>query len=250
MVKRSVCMLVCVLGLCAGTVVADPSFVVDSAPNTYGSADWAPWWADAKADLTAGTFINLRSAIAPTGAELKVDPYDEIVYSTGDLGRRLHWIYWVPGETPTSLAGKFEVKWVIDWGGNEWTYEGGGWAANSATAGWSQPQKWEEYTAADGTTGVIGSLGFAWWSTDDDALPGNTGGSAYDEVDQADIDALRDSILASQTFATGHYRISDGQGGWTEQSLQVDIVPAPGAAVLGALGLGIVGYFRRKAMRD
>jgi len=36
-----------------------------------------------------------------------------IVYSTMDLGQRLHWIYWLPGETIASLDGRFEVKWTI-----------------------------------------------------------------------------------------------------------------------------------------
>ena len=141
---------------------------VDSAPNVYGSPNWAPWWAATKTDVVAGTFTNMRTGTFP--GTTTIDPYDEIVYSTMDLGKRLHWTYWLPGETVAGLDGLFEVKWSIDWGGSNWTLEGGGWAVDGPAVGWSQPNNWEDYSG-----GVIGSLGFAWWSTDNDALPLDTG---------------------------------------------------------------------------
>ena len=140
----------------AGTALADVNLYVDSAPNVYGSPDWAPWWTATKADVVADTFTNMRTGTHP--GTLNVDPYDEIVYSTLDLGKRLHWIYWLPDTTIAELSaapGLFEVKWVIDWGGDAWTYEGG-WAADGPSVGWSQPGSWEDYAG-----GVIGSLGFA-----------------------------------------------------------------------------------------
>lgn len=99
---------------------------------------WA-WWNQTKADVAAGTFQNLRTGTHP--GTLCIDPYDEIVYSTVDLGKRLHWIYWVPGETTASLNDRFQVKWVIDREVVAWTYD---WNAKKLIAdgseiGWVQP---------------------------------------------------------------------------------------------------------------
>lgn len=220
---------------------------VDSAPNVYGSPDWDPWWNQAKADVVAGSFVNMRTGTFPS--TLTMDPYDEIVYSTNDLGKRLHWIYWLPGETVEALGGRFEVKWVIDWGGASWTYEGGGWAADGPEVGWSQPASWEDY-AVGGDSGVIGSLGFAWWATDDDAPPPDTYGNPYDETDQADIDALRDLVFQAQTFATGYYRWrADETSAWETCSLTVTVVPEPSLLLLSVAGAAATAAVRRRRAR-
>jgi hypothetical protein len=230
-----------VLGLCAVDNALAVSLVVDTAPNVYGSPDWDPWWEQAKEDVVDGTFDNMRTGYFP--GTLCADPYDEIVYSTMDLGQRLHWIYWIEGVSIADLQGNFEVKWSIDWGGDEWTYEGGGWAADGDEVGWSQPSSWEEYNG-----GVIGSLGFAWWSTDNDAPPFDTGGSPYDEVDQADIDALRADILKYQTHATGQIRYKDADGSWVTETLRVEIKSIPDAATVILLGsaMAVGGLFGRR----
>jgi hypothetical protein len=218
------------------------SLYVDSAPNVYGSPDWAPWWTQTKADVVAGTFQNLRTGTYP--GTLDIDPYDEIVYSTLDLGKRLHWIYWMPGETVANLNNRFEVKWVIDWGGENWTLdENGHWALDSSDVGWSQPTRWEDYNG-----GVIGSLGFAWWSTDNDAPPFDTDHNPYNETDQDDIDALRLDVFKYQTFAEGFVRIRDDVNSeWEVSSLRVDVVP-DGSSTLLLAGLavaGLAGFHRR-----
>ncbi len=234
----------------SGLAQCPVSLYVDTAPNVYGSPDWDPWWTATKADIAAGSFIDMRSSSYTAGTHW-LDPYDEIVYSTMDLGRRLHWMYWVPGATVADLDGLFEAKWVIDWGGTNWTYEDGGWAEDGAEVGWSQPTKWEDYD--DGSNqGVIGSLGFAWWATDDEALPFTTDGNPYNEVDQADIDALRGTVLQYQTFATGYVRCrADEQGEWQMFDLQTNVVPEPGALALLGIGLaGVAGgtlYRRRRS---
>jgi len=228
---------------------SDVSIHVDSAPNVYGSPHYDTWWDDTKQEVVDGSFTNLSNATFP--GTNTIHPYDEIVYSTGDLGKRLHWIYWVPGKTTAELEDKFEVKFVIDWAGTDYTYDwsAGGWAADASNVGWIQPGSWEDY---DGTTdGVIGTFGHAWWANDNDAEPLDTGGNAYDETDQADIDALRDSVFAYQTFATGYVRIKDN-GNWNVSSLQTTVVPVPAAAWAGMALLGGMGGFaglKRKLRR-
>ena len=229
--------------LLAAAAAAGVQLFADSAPNVYGSPDWAPWWAATKADVVAGTFTDMRTGLHPGTHD--IDPYDFIVYSTGDLGKRVHWIYWVPGETTASLDGRFEVRFTLDWDGvtYTWDYLQGTWVdlASDPDAGWIQPGSWENYSG-----GVIGSFGMAWWSTDDDAPPFDTVGTPYDETDQADIDALRSVVLQYQTFMTGYVRTrASSADPWEITTLRLTVIPSPSAGLLGLVGLLIAGRMRR-----
>lgn len=236
---KSTLLLAAAFALSTSVLGTTINLYVDSAPNVYGSPNWAPWWSQTKADVVAGNFQNLRTGTYP--GTLVIDPYDEIVYSTGDLGKRLHWIYWIPGKTVSELNNLFQVKWVIDWDGDNWTYDwsNNDWALDGPEVGWVQPASWSDYN-----NGVIGTFGFAWWATDDDAPPGTTNGNPYDETNQADIDALRSLVFANQTFAEGLVRYRESVNSpWQVTSLRVT-VPDSGSclalmltALTGLLGI-------------
>lgn len=233
------------LGLSAIQAGADVALHVDSAPNAYGSPNYAPWWAAAKTDVTNGTFTNMRNGTLPGSTYF--DPIDEIVYSTGDLGKRMHFIYAIDGETTASLDGCFEVKMSMDWGGVDYTYN---WSTGSLVEdapelGWVQPGSWEDYSEGS-FTGVVGSFGHAWWAYDDLAPVYDTGGTAYDEVDAADIAALRENSLLYQTFLLGQYRIKDSLGNWNYGDINMLVIPLPTTVGLGMLGLGAIALRRNR----
>lgn len=218
--------------LVTGSAMADPVAVdlhVDSAPNVYGSPAFAPWWSAAKSDVVAGTFTDMRNGTVPGTHDMH--PSDEIVYSYGDLGKRIHWIYWINGATKAGLDGLFEVKWSVDWDAVEYTWDWGTGAliADGAELGWIQPGSWEDYSG-----GVIGSFAFAWWAV----LPQTPG-------------ELATEILQYQTHLKGMVRIrEDLSSGWSEQELNLTMIPLPapiGLAGVGLLGLGGISFWRKRA---
>jgi hypothetical protein len=233
----------------AGTITA--FLYADTAPNVYGSPNWAPWWTQAKADVAAGTFVNMRSGKHP--GTTYFEPKEAIVYSTMDLGRRLHWIYWVPGKTINDLQTcNFQVNWMVDWEGVDYVYD---WANNKLvqanlvggipTNGWIQPSSWIEYNG-----GVIGTFGFAWWAHDNLAPPYDSNPPTWwDETDQDDVNALAAEIRRAQTHAIGYIRWKcDGDLDWNYKILPLNVVPEPGTMLLWLSGFAapVVALLRRR----
>jgi hypothetical protein len=228
----------------AGTITA--FLYADTAPNVYGSPNWAPWWTQAKADVAAGTFVNMRSGNHP--GTTYFEPEEEIVYSTMDLGKRLHWIYWVPDKTIAQLQNcNFQVNWMVDWEGVDYVYDWDNYDLVRAnlvggipTNGWIRPSSWIEYDK-DGDNnpdGVIGTFGFAWWATDNEAEPLDTDGTWWNETDQDDVNALAAKIRRAQTHAIGYIRWKcEGDNDWDYRILQLNVVPEPGTMLLWLSGL-------------
>lgn len=192
----------------------DVELFVDAAPNIYGSPDWASWWSDAKDDASAGTFVNMaNSADSSNVGTTQMELEDMVVYSFGDLGKRLHFVYWIAGETIASLsAAKFEVSLDYVWDGV--TYSG-------YSAGWVTPSSWEEYNG-----GVIGSAGWAYWG-------------AYGVNTQEALDADLASWEPYAGDVTMKVRYDSGEASLTAVR-QFSSVPDSGAT-LGLLGLGVLG---------
>jgi len=134
---------------------------VDAAPNAYGSPDYAAWQNAAFAAASTGTFVNMASSIIPCNkSTLNFEIEDEVVYSFGDLGKRLTWIYWAPGYTKADLAGSFQISLFNTWDGEVMDFYDYYYGST-----WLTPTNWVDYDVdGDGEIdGVIGVAGMAWW---------------------------------------------------------------------------------------
>jgi len=144
------------------TVMASSVYLyVDAAPNAYGSPDYPAWQTAAYAGAASGTFVNMAESAIPCNAgTANFEIEDEVVYSFGDLGKRLSFIYWIPGETLESLAGVFKIGLINVWDGESMDFYKDYYGQT-----WLEPTRWEDYDAdGDGQTdGVIGVAGMAWW---------------------------------------------------------------------------------------
>ena len=134
---------------------------VDAAPNKYGSPLYPAWETDAFAKASYGTFVNMANGTNPIfmGTTNFVIE-DEVVYSFGDLGKRLTWVYWIPNETLSSLSGRFTVSLINLWDGEYLDFYQDYYGTT-----WLTPGSWQNYDKeGDGVIdGVIGTAGMAWW---------------------------------------------------------------------------------------
>ncbi len=125
----------------------------DAAPNASGSPDYPAWWAAAKNDAVSGSFVNMAHSVDSQNAgTLMFNIRDTFVYSFGDLGKRLHFVYWIPGETVAGLT-KANFQFGIDL-----VYDGILYTDWAYGAEWVTPEHWEDYAG-----GVIGTGGVAFW---------------------------------------------------------------------------------------
>lgn len=146
------CLWIFLLGTTSAFAI---SLYVDSAPNIYGSSTYPDWQASTFSAVAAGTFQNMANGINPANiGTTNFEIQDEVVYSFGDLGKRLTWIYWIPNTTVESLTGRFSMSLVNIWG-NEPPYD---FYSDYYGSTWLQPTSWSNYNG-----GVIGTAGMAWW---------------------------------------------------------------------------------------
>lgn len=148
--------IVVAFALSVSSVLAiEVNLYVDSAPNVYGSPNYTPWWTQAKDDAVSGSFVNMANSVNPAFAgSTCMELEDMVVYSFGDLGKRLHFVYWVPDATIDDLTAKnFQIAMDYEWDGVTADFY-----ARYFGSTWLTPGSWTEYSG-----GVIGTAGFAWW---------------------------------------------------------------------------------------
>jgi len=195
---------------------------VDAAPNVYGSPYYQPWQDATFAAVANGSFVNMSNGVNPdnvgtTNFQIK----DEVVYSFGDLGSRLTWIYWIPNATINELiSSSFQISLTNIWDGESMDFYDYYYGST-----WMQPSKWVEYES-----GVIGTAGMAWWG----AYGVNT-----TEALIADISSWK--LAAEDWIFTA--KVDGAEYSITSQRAPT---PEPGTFILAGLGLLGLVCFRRK----
>ena len=202
---------------------------VDAAPNKYGSSDYSPWENATFAAISSGSFVNMSNGTDPGNigtTDFVIE--DEVVYSFGDLGKRLTWIYWIENTSVADLTGKFEISLINYWG-NDPAYD---FYNDYYGSTWLEPTTWIDYNG-----GVIGTAGMAWWG-------------AYGVNTQAALDAdlaAWGSVKEDWVFTA---RLLDDNGdveALTSVTSQRAPIPEPATFLLFGLGiLGIAGVSRKK----
>lgn len=209
---------------------------VDAAPNMYGAPGYQSWWSNAQKTAAAGTFINMaNSASSSNIGTTNFDIRDAVVYNFGDLGKRLHFTYWIPGQTVAQLQGteRFKVSLSYTWNGATHDFYDEAFGST-----WLEPASWKNLDA-DGNgsiDGVVGTAGFAWWG----AYNTNTPEELAENLD--DWSAYQGDIAFGALFDGKEYVLAAHHVLPTPQAP----VPEPSTLALLAAGLAGAAAFRKK----
>ncbi|MCA9444164.1 MAG: PEP-CTERM sorting domain-containing protein, partial [Candidatus Omnitrophica bacterium] len=196
----------------------------DAAPNVYGSPDYPGWQSATFAAVANETFVNMSNGVNPANVgTTDFEIQDEVVYSFGDLGLRLTWIYWIPNTTIAELTGKFQISLFNDWDGDVQDFY-----LDYYSSTWLQPSSWVEYAG-----GVIGTAGMAWWG-------------AYNTNTQAELDAdIAEWGLANESW-TFTARLLDGGAVVCEKSIVSNREGVPEPATMALVGSGLAALAARR----
>ena len=203
----------------------DVNLYVDAAPNVYGSPDYAPWLSANYSAATSGTYVNMLSSVNPANSgTTNFEIQDEVVYSFGDLGKRLTWTYWIPGTTINALKDNFKISLTNIWGNDDpWDFYNYYYGST-----WLEPTKWENYN-----DGVIGAAGMAWWG----AYQINTEEALV--ADLAEWGSVSESWIFSAQLDGQEYSL-------TSHRDAVAPVPEPSTILLLGSGLAGLAFYGRK----
>ena len=221
---KRILLLCCLLIVFIGSKASAVSLYVDAAPNVYGSTDYSTWETSTFAAVAAGNFVNMTNSVntanvGTTNFEIE----DEVVYSFGDLGKRLTWIYWIPNATISGLKEQgFSIRLENIWDGTYLDFY-----LDYYGSTWLEPTKWKEYNG-----GVIGTAGMAWWG-------------AYGVNTQESLDA----DIAAWGLSDETWTFSVSLNGITSLTSHRDPVPEPATLLLlgaGFFGLACIGRKLKK----